>query len=376
MGFSLPRFNLIPWTKRQELVIDKLLCPSESLPLTGDRWLCLYSRLVRAGQELCFHFSINGIGLKFLSSPEQTETSAIPHEFFGDYKNMEYLNAAKIIKLYGGKLLDIISELGYIDVNTLTVKENSPREANFVLFVFFQILITTHDNFASWSFCKLSAQTNPFDSPIGKGLYTQITDFGASCQAYLRCYIKILEQNPSLPSPYHCRGIHVLVSLMRSQVLVSSSSMSPFLRNNPPIDFNLRSIYSEMLEVFLKSQSRANLTITDRFGQMLDAFSEWMDSIESGGENLRFQTVREDTNFKEQKLLKENASYSTRDNVRDWGNDSGNYYNSSNDLEYGGLFVSKIPENSVASNLAFIKHIFREADAASSHYLKVLDITN
>lgn len=281
MGFCLPRFNLIPWSKRQDLAVDKLLRVKKNLPSKSDELLCLQARLVRVGQELVYQFAINGVGLQFLSSNEKPGESLLPTECFGEFKHMEYEKANEIIESYKERLFEILREAGHIDLNTLTVLEGASKQTYSVLQLYFQILIAAHDNLVSWSFCELSRGAIFSSTAFGKYLYKHINGFAESCKGLIRVFIETQKEAVTLPNPYHYRTVLALISLLRVLVLVKSDYVRMILENYPPIDFELVGLFAQVSQIFVRNSQTLKLIICDRIGDMLPRISKWIDKIQS-----------------------------------------------------------------------------------------------
>lgn len=280
LSFSLPRFNLIPWSKRHEFALKNLMQEAEDSPSKADRTLCLYAQLIQVGQDLTHKFSVNGIGLRFLTSKETTDNQ-VPKDFFTDLRFSEYENASSIIKEHQEKLVDIFQQLGNIDTVTFAATENAPKETYCFLFSYFQILILAHDNLVSWSFCKLSAQdafvvTNV---DVSEYLYKHVKTFGDSCRGLLRCYIDVHKFGLSLPPPYHYRALQALISLIRVQVLVKSDLMEKLLERYPPLEFDLFSLHSQVVAAIKLDRVNLKLTLCERFTVVLARINNWINAV-------------------------------------------------------------------------------------------------
>lgn len=373
MGFSLPRFNLIPWSKRQDLAVEKLLRVNKNLPSRGDEYLCLQARLVRIGQELLFQFSINGIGLQFLSSNEKAGESMLPTEFFGEFKSMEYENANDIIELFQERLFGVLKETGNIDLNSLTALEGAPKQTYWILQLYFQILIAAHDNLVSWSFCRLSGGTTSHSVAVGEHLYKHINGFSDSCKRLIRGFIEIQKEVVSLPTPYHYRAALALISLLRILVLVKSDFVAVMLKDYPPIDFELVSLHAQVSEIFEKNSKTLKLTICNRIGGMLIRISNWINEIQNRDNSDANNPDAKDEFFKlsqmskGQELWRLNEPSVQVNRARPWVENVPNISKvkappSSDTLNGAGLGYEEEPDKGRDTFISSIHEIFKDVD--------------
>lgn len=285
LSFSLPRFDLISWSRNHESAFHKLMQESDNLPSESDRRLCLYAQLVRIGQDLIRQLSVNGIGLRFLCCKDANDSS-VPKEFFDDSKISVFESASNIIDEHRSKLVDILHQLGNVDTSTFVAARNAPKEVYCFMFTYFQILILAYDNLVSWTFCKLSAE-DTFGVPnvdISENLYNHIKAFGDSCEELLNCYVDVHRFETTLPTPYHYRALQALISLIRLQVLVKSDLMLRLFHKYPPLEFDLLKLHSKVMAAMERHKIKLKLSICERLTVILSRINNWISIV--AGRNL------------------------------------------------------------------------------------------
>lgn len=283
LGFSLPRFKLVAWSKRHELSVRKLLEKSgKKLPSRNDRFLCYYARIIRVGQELFDYFAVNGVSMHFLSSEDKSSGLGIlPVSRLEESGTLPLSNITVVLKNYESALRTILNESGYINEESLTPKDEAPKEKYSILLTYYQLMMMTHDNLVSWCICRLSAEKGK--APTSQNsedallIAQHIIKFGDICEKILQCFIDInAEPTVNYPTFFFYRAIHALISLLRLLVLAKSEILSSRLLNLSLVRFNLLVYFDKITEIFEKGKIIFDLTICERMSLILQRISKWV----------------------------------------------------------------------------------------------------
>lgn len=283
LGFSLPRFKLVAWSKRHELTIKRLLESSgKNIPTRNDRFLCYYARIIRVGQELFDYFAVNGVSMHFLSSEEKSSgLGGLPISRLEESGTLPLANITLVLKNYESTLRAILYESGFINEDSLTPKEEAPKEKYALLLTYYQLMMMTHDNLVSWCICRLTAEKNKLptskDSEDSLLIAQHIIKFGEICEKILQCFININEE-PTInyPTFFFYRALHALISLIRLSVLVKSEILSSRLMSLNQVRFNLQSYFEQISAAVETNKTLYDLTICHRISQILQRISKWV----------------------------------------------------------------------------------------------------
>lgn len=283
LGFSLPRFKLVAWSKRHELSIDRLLESSgRNIPSRNDKFLCYYARIIRLGQELFEYFAVNGVSMHFLSSEERSSgLGGLPASRLEQSGTLPLANITLVLKNYESALQAILYESGFINEDSLTPKEDAPEEKYALLLTYYQLMMMTHDNLVSWCICRLTADKH--DGPPTKDsedtilIAQHIIKFGEICEKILLCFISINE-HPTMnyPTFFFYRALHALISLIRLLVLVKSEILSSRFVSLHQVRFNLQSLFDKITTIVETNKKVFNLPICDRVSLILQRVSKWV----------------------------------------------------------------------------------------------------
>lgn len=283
LGFSLPRFKLVAWSKRHELSIRKLLDKSgRKIPSRNDRFICYYARIIRVGQELLDYFAVNGVSMHFLSSEEKSSgLGGLPISRLEESGTLPLENITIVLKNYESTLRSILNESGFINEESLTPKEEAPKEKYALLLTYYQLMMMTHDNLVSWCICRLTADKNKVptskDSEDALLIAQHIIKFGEICEKILQCFIDInAEPTVNYPTFFFYRALHALISLLRLLVLAKSEILSSRLLNLSLVRFNLLSFFEKITAIFDNGKTLFDLTICERMSLILQRISKWV----------------------------------------------------------------------------------------------------
>lgn len=283
LGFSLPRFKLVAWSKRHELSIKKLLEKSGSnIPSRNDRFLCYYARIIRVGQELLDYFAVNGVSMHFLTSEEKgSGLGGLPTSKLEESGSLPLANITVVLRNYESTLRAILNESGFINEGSLTPKEEAPKEKYSLLLTYYQLMMMTHDNLVSWCICRLTADKNiaptSKDSEDALLISQHIIKFGDICEKILQCFIDInAEPTINYPTFFFYRALHALISLLRLLVLAKSEILSSRLLNLSLVRFNLLTFFQKITQIFETGKTLFDLTICERMSLILQRISKWV----------------------------------------------------------------------------------------------------
>lgn len=282
-GFSLPRFMLVGWSQRHELSIKGLLETSGSkIPSRNDKFLCYYARIVRVGQELFDYFAVNGVSMHFLSSEEKSSgLGGLQISKLEESRTLPLANITLVLKNYESTLRAILNESGFINADSLTPKEQAPKEKYALLLTYYQLMMMTHDNLVSWCICRLTAdkhkEPTSKDSEDTLLIAQHIIKFGEICEKILQCFINInTEPTANYPTFFFYRALHALISLIRLLVLVKSEILSSRLMSLSQVRFNLQSFFEKITNIVDTNKSLFDLAICERVSLILQRISKWV----------------------------------------------------------------------------------------------------
>lgn len=283
LGFSLPRFKLVAWSKRHELTIKRLLEDSgANIPTRNDRFLCYYARIIRVGQELFDYFAVNGVSMHFLSSEEKSSgLGGLPISRLEESGTLPLANITLVLKNYESTLRTILYESEFINEDSLTPKEEAPKEKYALLLTYYQLMMMTHDNLVSWCICRLTAEKHKTptskDSEDSLLIAQHIIKFGEICEKILQCFINInAEPTINYPTFFFYRALHALISLIRLSVLVKSEISSSRLMSLNQVKFNLQSYFEQISAAVETNKTLYDLAICHRISQILQRISKWV----------------------------------------------------------------------------------------------------
>lgn len=291
IGFSLPRFKLVLWSRRHDLAILRLLEPSGYLPSRNDWFICYYARVIRVGQELFDYFALHGVSMHFLSSEEKsTGLGGQDVSNSSPYRNvalglleLAVLTISGVLKDYEQKLQVILRESGFIEPESLTVKPDSPMEKYALLLTYYQIMMMTHDNLVSWCIYRLTAEKRKkLDVELRdlKLVAQHIDQFGRICEAILQCFLLINDTpTTSYPTFFFYRALHALISLIRLIVLVKSDVAVTYLSDLLTQHLELQKYYNEVKLRVERNKQQFDLAICERVLLILDKISKWVSVV-------------------------------------------------------------------------------------------------
>lgn len=286
LGFSLPRFKLVAWSQRHELSIKRLLEESgRSIPSRNDRFLCYYARIIRVGQELFGYFAVNGVSMHFLSSEEKSSgLGGLPVSRLEESGTLPLANITMVLKNYESTLHTILYESGFINKDSLTPKEEAPKEKYSLLLTYYQLMLMTHDNLVSWCICRLTSDKHKVptsrDSEDALLIKQHIVKFGEICEKILQCFVDINEEpTVNYPTFFFYRALNALISLIRLLVLVKSEILLSQLLCLGQVRFNLQSYFEKISSIVETNKVMFDLNICSRVSLILKRVSKWVQVV-------------------------------------------------------------------------------------------------
>lgn len=289
LGFSLPRFKLVAWSRRHELAIDSLLVLLQDgvIPLRNDRFLCYYAKVIRVGQELFDYFAVNGVSMHFLSSEEKSGGLGGLRLPLSELEagNLPLTDITKVLESYEKRLVNVLCESGLISQDLRPNKE-APNEKYALILTYYQIMMMSHDNLVSWCICRLDAERKgSVESTLDPALIIRhIVNFGEICEKILLCFIDInSEPTTTYPTFFYYRALHALISLIRLLVLVQSEKLSSYFSDLGLVRFNLKDMYDRVTAIIDNNQKLFDLTICERVALILQKISRWVNVVGNYG---------------------------------------------------------------------------------------------
>lgn len=393
LAFSLPRFKLVAWSKRHELVTERLSRPLTDgvLPLRNDRFLCYYAKLIRVGQELYEYFADNGVSLHFLSSEEENGgLGSLPASAFEESGHLPLVDISQLLRDYKIKLSGILQESGFIAEDD-TPKQGAPREKYALLLTYYQLMMMTHDNLMSWRICRLTAEKKNDSLKAqeeSEFIVEHTLKFGEFCEKMLLCFLDLdAEGFTTYPTFFYYRALRALVSLIRLLVLVKAELLTAYFSGLAQVKFNLKSLYDRVTEVIEKHYEQYGLIICGRVVIFLQRISRWVKAV--GDDNSKYMKSGAQLDFikltdvsKGQEIEKlGDPDHHESPVKRVKLNGSGEYRpSSSNPPEVYNKDIADLrPETHELPNYATnysVQDIFKEIDEDVLHYLNPFDLTD
>lgn len=280
LGFSLPRFNLVAWSRRHELAVQRLLepLPDEGIPSRNDRFLCYYARIIRVGQELFDFFAVNGVSMHFLSSEDKSSAlGGIGVSRLEESGSLPLANITLVLKNYESTLSKILYESGFIDDKDLALKHEAPKEKYALLLTYYQLMMMTHDNLVSWCICRITGQKVPEDDSDSLVISQHVIKFGEICEKILQCFVDInAEPTTNYPTFFYYRALHALISLIRLLILVKSELLSSHLAGLSLVRFKLKDYHEKVTQIVETNLEMFDLSISQKVLLILLRIRKWV----------------------------------------------------------------------------------------------------
>lgn len=283
LGFSLPRFNFVAWSRRHELAVLRLLTPLPdlSLPTRNDRFLCYYAKVTRVGQELFDFFQVNGVNMHFLSSDNKSNGLGGLHvSLLEESGTMPLANITAVLKTYESTLSKTISESGFIEEESLSPRADAPKEKYALLLTYYQLMMMAHDNLVSWCIMRITGEKPQEDTSDSLLITQHVIKFGEVCEKILQCFVEInSEPTTNYPTFFYYRPLHALISLIRLLILVKSEVLTAHLTGIDLVHFKLQEYYEKVTRIVERNETMFDLSVCKQVSVVLQRINKWVNLV-------------------------------------------------------------------------------------------------